>query len=574
MKMNKFMASIFTAGLLALAACTNDENDPVNGSGNDQEGVKTWARLDIKVGGPTTRAVVEENGTLAESKVENVHVYVFNEAGQFEAKTDVATPENSHGTVHSATLALTSGKKKIYVVANMEDAWMPTPVPTTQTEFEAVLRVLCTTPGRLSPAVPRGGDNFKDLTGGADGAKGFLMSNVLTGIDFTLHAGISKEQASQADYATPEDMEKNNHLQISLFRAAAKIQVSYDNASALEVNSTTVNKVIGVLDPASLRFAVRNVPKSTYMFLHNRDNGFLTPHYTATNTSSDEAAFAAIFDETEAISNEVKLASNSPVSVYVPENANQTPTLGNTTYAIIQAVFRPKANVMINELEVTGVNPDVYDLVYKYNATDYTANADAIPAFFTVDDKIFTVSGVDGMSEDERAEKGRSMILKHYLHTNGKNKFLKAIDAGSKVNEGDVTENKYVYYTCSLGTPDGIYQVAKVVKHTESPVNSNVFVEEEVASVRFLQYDGGTVYYRVNIEDNEDGKTDSNNLYYSVMRNRFYKVNINSVSAVGVPKEDDDSTDPSDPVNSKTYMQAHITVEKWRVVSQDADLGK
>ena len=28
-------------------------------------------------------------------------------------------------------------------------------------------------------------------------------------------------------------------------------------------------------------------------------------------------------------------------------------------------------------------------------------------------------------------------------------------------------------------------------------------------------------YYRVNVEDNMDGKTEANNLFYSVMRNRF-----------------------------------------------------
>lgn len=570
MKMIKFMASIFATSLLALAACSNDENDPIGGSDNGQEGVKTWARLDIKVGGPVTRATTVPAGT-DDSKIHNINVYVFNDAGQFEATTDIATPVDAHNTVHSTTLALTSGKKKVYVIANMNKAWMPATVPATQTAFEALFHELCETRGHRDPAVTRVGDHFSDLTGDADGSKGFLMSNVLTGVDFTLHAGVSKEQASQASYDDLAAMEKNNHLQVTLFRASAKIQVSYADADVFTVNSVTTGAPIAKLDPASLRFAIRNLPKSTYMFLHNRDNGFLTPHYTATNVNSSKADFATIFDDVDPIDKEVKLVSDNPVSVYVPENANQTPLVGNTTYAIVKATLRPMANVMINDIEVTGTAPNL-KATEKFDETDYTSNTDAIPDFFTANNKIFTLPKNSSMTADERAEYGFSLLLKDYLSSNGKSQFLNAVDPEHKANEGDVQDPIMVYYTCEAGNPQGIYQVATITKHIE--ITPGIFAPEHVADIRFLQYVDGAVHYRINIEDNEDGKTDSNNLYYSVMRNRFYKVNINSVSAIGTPSEGGSSTvDPTDPVNSKTYMQAHITVEPWRVVEQDADLG-
>lgn len=564
------MASIFATGLLTLAACSNDENDPIGGSDNGQEGVKTWARLDIKVGGPVTRATTVPAGT-DDGKIHNINVYVFNDAGQFEATTDLATPEDAHNTVHSTTLALTSGKKKVYVVANLDPAWMPANVPATQTAFEALFHELCETPGRRNPAVTRAGDHFSDLTGGADGSNGFLMSNVLTGVDFTLHAGVSKEQAGQASN-DPDVMAQNNHLQVTLFRASAKIQVSYADANVLTVNSVTTGKPIAILDPASLRFAIRNLPKSTYMFLHNRDNGFLTPHYTATNVNSPEADFAAIFDDAEPIDQAVKLVSDAPVAVYVPENANQTPMVGNTTYAIIKATLRPMADVMINDIEVTGKAPNL-TAIEKFDGTNYAGNTDAIPDFFTANNKIFTLPKNSSMTDDERAKYGFSLLLKDYLNSNGKSQFLLATEPVKAENEGDVQHPIMVYYTCEAGTSQGIYKIAQIKKYVKRE-GETVFTLEDVKDIRFLQYVDGAVHYRVNIEDNEDGKTDSNNLYYSVMRNRFYKVNINSVSAIGTPSEDGSSSvDPTDPVNSKTYMQAHITVEPWRVVDQNADLG-
>ena len=59
----------------------------------------------------------------------------------------------------------------------------------------------------------------------------------------------------------------------------------------------------------------------------------------------------------------------------------------------------------------------------------------------------------------------------------------------------------------------------------------------------------------------------------SVMRNRFYNVNISKITSIGYPDDEDVTVDPTDPINQKTYMQAHITVEPWTKVEQDAELG-
>ena len=58
---------------------------------------------------------------LTEKKHQNLRAYIFNELPvSFEAKTDNATVDE-HGTEHTAVLKLLPGKKKVYVVANMQD---------------------------------------------------------------------------------------------------------------------------------------------------------------------------------------------------------------------------------------------------------------------------------------------------------------------------------------------------------------------------------------------------------------------------------------------------------------------
>lgn len=53
----------------------------------------------------------------------------------------------------------------------------------------------------------------------------------------------------------------------------------------------------------------------------------------------------------------------------------------------------------------------------------------------------------------------------------------------------------------------------------------------------------------------------------------FYVINISKITSIGYPDDEDVTVDPTDPINQKTYMQAHITVEPWTKVEQDAELG-
>ena len=127
-----------------------------------------------------------------------------------------------------------------------------------------------------------------------------------------------------------------------------------------------------------------------------------------------------------------------------------------------------------------------------------------------------------------------------------------------------------MYYSIALGAKDGIYNTAIVSKNVEKDNNSG-YDTTPVETIKFLQYENGTTYYRINIQDNT--YPENNNLYYSVTRNNFYNVNIQSISGLGYPSEGDVTVEPETPISQTTYMQAHITVEPWKVINQGADLN-
>lgn len=587
MNKNKFLIGMFALATLAFNACSKDDiPDENNGGGNTEviEGVDTYAKFSFKLGkdGSLTRATGDKyEGTTEEKNIKNVRAYVFKESGDYEDKTEAAAIE-SHDVIHTAVLKLTSGRKKVYVVANMEDSWIgPT---TTAAQFEAMILQLCTNAGRIAhnkglpeaqkrPAVARVG-SFENLYGQDNaGEKGFLMASVLASTEFTLNPGISEAACSKDSYASPDDMAANNHLEIAISRATSKLQATYQDDDALTLKEKDGNKEIGkLLTPT---FTVRNLPIQSYMFLHNQNNGFLTPFYSNTNTSSTFVDFEKYYDEvnTPDLALSASTTGDQIKSIYLPENSNQTPVRGNTSYVLVKGTFAPVADVMINQVTVGGDAPN-YTIAEKKDATNYSTGETAVPAFFTVpewDNQIYT--GTSNVEEENWGAYGLEMIRLTYLNKVGKQRWLKAKDAETAVQES--LEAPKIYYIATFSGSDGIYSVVKIYKFTENKEGGSVGVYEstEESMIRILRYDSGVCYYRVNIEDNMDEKTEANNLFYSVMRNRFYNVNVSKITSIGYPTDEDVTVDPSDPINQKTYMQAHITVSQWTKVEQDTELG-
>lgn len=582
---NDFLIGVFALATMTFVACSNEDKlgeERSNGNGSTEvvEGEPTWAKFIFKLGkdsGKSRATGDEHEGTVAEKSIKNLRAYIFSESGSFEAKTDGVTVDGN-GVEHTTTLKLTSGKKKVYVVANMQDEWITS--TTTTAQFEAIALTHCTKAGRIAhtkgtektEAVSRVG-SFDKISGNSDAAaNGFLMANVLAATEYTLYPGISAENCSKPSYGSSAEMEQNNHLEVSISRAAAKLQATYANVDALTLKDNTGKTLGKLLTPT---FTVRNLPVQSYMFLHNQANGFLTPFYTMTGTSSTFEDFAKYYDEVNEPNLDLKASTDGEAiqSIYLPENSNQTPVRGNTTYVLVKGVFAPAADVMINSVTVQGAGENL-TINNKFDDTDYTTGGTEVPPFFIVpewENQIYTAPADFG---GNLATYGLGMILKTYLNKAGKQKWLNAVDEDSAVDEGDIENPVSVYYGSSFSTSEGIYSIVTIKKYSH-PKNGGVpgYQESVEGTIRIFQYTGGTCYYRVNVEDNMDGKTEANNLFYSVMRNRFYNVNISRITSIGYPDDEDVTVDPTDPINQKTYMQAHITVEPWTKVEQDAELG-
>lgn len=570
MRKNNLLVGAFTMATLVLTACSNEElpaENPGSNDGNTEvvEGVSTYARFSFKMDGVKhTRATVE--GTDDEKGVKNIHVYVFAN-GVFETSTSPTggVSSNTAGVFHSEVMKLTSGQKTILIVGNKGDNWYPTPAAgTTLAAFQNQLMELYTTPGRLAhgeAAIARVGEGYKNLQGTDNPAdNGFLMSNLLSNSSFTLQPGISQADAERNNYEGL-DPAKFNHFDISLYRTTAKLQTTYADADALvymAVQGNDLSKKVTVGTLKEPKFTVRNLPKQVYLFQHgNTDSPLLTPLYSLTNITSKWADFK-VFDEVNTPDLEVVAQAATPNSIYIPENANATPVIGNTSYVLVKGVFEPNKEFVITDVDNNG------NYVYGFKGS-----ADAIAIFMYAPawgSEIYAVPS-SVTEESDRLKHGMNTTLKTYLVKSGLKEYIGKDDA----NPGfDAITGKNVYYSIAIGTKDGIYNTCIISKNVQKDDKSG-YDATVVETVKYLQYVNGVTHYRINIQDAT--YPENNNLRYSVTRNNLYKVNVKSISGIGYPNEPDVTVDPETPISQQTHMQAHITVAEWTEVNQDADLN-
>lgn len=101
---------------------------------------------------------------------------------------------------------------------------------------------------------------------------------------------------------------------------------------------------------------------------------------------------------------------------------------------------------------------------------------------------------------------------------------------------------------------------------------------------RTVQYwKGGKTYYYLPIVHNEDitvtatSPAATEHKLYGVIRNHLYKLTIKSINGLGtpVPNPEDPNTPitPEKPEDDNSYIAAQIEILKYKVVTQDVDLG-
>lgn len=124
---SKVIMTMTAAAVMGLASCSN-ENTPMGGDLTPQ-GEPTSMKLVLDLsGGDYSRAINDNNSKTEETTIEKLQVYIYNDKGIFEKEHEISFAELEEVAGHDnqyATkniLAATTGKKTIYVGANMTDA--------------------------------------------------------------------------------------------------------------------------------------------------------------------------------------------------------------------------------------------------------------------------------------------------------------------------------------------------------------------------------------------------------------------------------------------------------------------
>ena len=123
---SKVIMTMTAAAVMGLASCSN-ENAPMGGDLTPQ-GEPTSMKLVLDLsGGAYSRAISDNNSKTEETTIEKLQVYIYNDKGIFEKEHEIPFAELEEVAGHNnqyATkniLAATTGKKTIYVGANMTD---------------------------------------------------------------------------------------------------------------------------------------------------------------------------------------------------------------------------------------------------------------------------------------------------------------------------------------------------------------------------------------------------------------------------------------------------------------------
>lgn len=330
------MAAIVAAGF---TACS-DETTPIideEGNGIEQPGVEsgegTAATFTFKEG-LSSKALVND-ATEGDASIDSFRVVIYKRpnAGVISSS---ATPEIDTLVMGNgaATIFMTSGLKKIFVVAN----------PNSQIDASGKKSFL--TYGDFTKNmvdVTLKLDDIKHvLNNGAPNGGKFLLSNGLDACDYKLDPGVSVPESQTAG--------NNNNIEISVKRALAKLiitQTSYATPKETEDKK-------GFVSAAEWR--MWNLNKDIFTTQNFANGKVFSPHADALATT-----FPTFFGRKvglTAADNFITVINSTGVQpalksgyYYITENVPATAKEGNATFAAIRATFKPADGEFIKTVD-------------------------------------------------------------------------------------------------------------------------------------------------------------------------------------------------------------------------------
>lgn len=328
MKTRSFIFSMSVAALL-FAACSNDENyvrEPgINGGGAQSvvEGEPTYASFSVKWGDDAkhTRATPAPGDLSKEDQIGDVTVLIFNyQTKVLENKFNIVPT----GATVSGTYLITSGNKRIYAFANLNEKSGKTVIDGLKEKESTVDYML----GLMS-------NNGTDL---GQTETHVPMATIDDGLPKPVKNGIEEGNA---------DAENKIVLTMSRMIAKAKLTLNTGVEAKLKVKG----------------FAVNNVPIATYIVQNAAGGAIKSPLYDKTWPKEDELFNSDIHvAAADFMAKETTYTNQTNTYYYLTENTSPSFLKGSATHFILNATYIPERIITDARFDVATQN-----LIFTYN---------------------------------------------------------------------------------------------------------------------------------------------------------------------------------------------------------------
>lgn len=323
------------ATLLLLGSCTKDVDNPNSpgggGEGGVVEGIPTYATVSLsqRTGAGTYAGAADYvNGTSpaseAEKKITDAVVLVFNSDDVLENYVKFEDAELATAP-YAKTFATTTGKKRLYALANLEDYSAIENIFNGQTAANKKLSNVCQVIQQIA-----------DISGATTDNK-FWMSNVY------------KLGATIEDQVTVEKGDENtNNFTIYIGRMTGKVSLTFAAQLAIKSND-------GTFDKANAQYRVRNNPKRFYTFPVYEGTQLISPYYNRTYDLPNPTDYADdntnvgkndFFDNGHNADGTHAFVAHN-VDSYLTENSPKEAKRHKVTFLSIKAKWTPDAKALL-----------------------------------------------------------------------------------------------------------------------------------------------------------------------------------------------------------------------------------
>lgn len=320
---SKVIMTMTAAAVMGLASCSN-ENVPMGGDLTPQ-GEPTSMKLVLDLsGGAYSRAINDGNSKAEETTIDKLQVYIYNDKGIFEKEHEIPFAEldevvgqdNKYTTKN--ILAATTGKKTIYVGANMTDA------------MKQIMKA------NSAQALAKKG-------------VGAALSDITTDNEFVMFSTVAAGNTLKATDANQADqIPTENQVTVTLQRLAAKIAVGMSaNLADPGVKQGAAGNI------TDLGFLVDNINKMYYLTYGGVNGGnlpaatdanMLVADYDKNNfefaTWNGNPQFQAITPGTA--------DKTTWKTAYAAENLTTDKVIEGVTRIVVKGQFTPKSGIVVS----------------------------------------------------------------------------------------------------------------------------------------------------------------------------------------------------------------------------------